>query len=369
MKVAFIRARQELFNSGRREQRALRRAGPEEREPAQPNSGAKLIFLELQRRGIVSSCESWQFWALPTRVISVPGTLPLRIFSSDEKGFSADFARHVEANGPPDIIFVSGHHFPPNMAQIFELCHGSLKIVYSKDWEPWEIERLDLYDLCLVDESWQIAKVHRRQPGVRCAVWDKLIDYESAHVPTRSDKAYDVCYVAHLRKRKNHELLFRSLARLRERSLTCVCVGADRAGRRAELERMAAELGIAVDFAGKVGKAEVNRYVNQSRIGVMCAERDGAPRVVLEYMAADVPVLVNRELMAGTRYVGRSAGLVRPPEEFHLGIAEILDNYESFSPRRHLLAHYGRDQVVARFLSILEEAGVDITKREDVLTP
>ena len=107
----------------------------------------------------------------------------------------------------------------------------------------------------------------------------------------------------------------------------------------------------------------MNRYVNQSRIGVMCARRDAAPRVVLEYMAADVPVLVNSELMAGTRYVGRSAGLVRSPEEFHLGIAEILDDYESFSPRAHLLAHYNRDKVAARFLSILDEAGCDVTKR------
>ena len=368
MKVAFIRARQELFNSGQRAARALRRAQPKEREPAQPNSGAKLLFLELQQRGIVSTCESWKFWALPTQWISVPGTLPVRMFASDEDGFSADFARYVEADGPPDIIFVSGHHFPPNMAQIFELCRSSLKIVYSKDWEPWKVRRLDLYDLCLVDEGWQIDEVRAHHPAVQCAVWDKLIDYDSSHFPIPTDKAYDVCYVAHFRKRKNHELLFRSLAKLRERKLTCVCVGADRGGRRALLERMAAELEINVEFVGRVSKDEVNRYVNQSRIGVTCAKRDAAPRVVLEYMAADVPVLVNSELLAGTRYVGPTAGLVRPPEEFHLGIAEILDNYESFSPRSHLLAHYDRDKVAGRFLSILEQAGCDVTKREDLVS-
>jgi hypothetical protein len=82
-------------------------------------------------------------------------------------------------------------------------------------------------------------------------------------------------------------------------------------------------------------------------------------------MAADVPVLVNSELLAGTRYVGPRAGIVRKPEEFAAGIAELLDSLGTYAPRAHLLEHYSLEGVIARFVSILRgaasAAGKDIS--------
>lgn len=212
------------------------------------------------------------------------------------------------------------------------------------------------YDLCLVDEEWEVEEVQRVCPAVQCAIWDKLIDYERTHYPLPVEKIYDICYVAYLRERKNHELLFRALAKLPERQLTAVCVGDDRKGNRAELENLARELNLAVHFTGEVTKEEVNRYINQSRVGVMCATLDAAPRAILEYMAADVPVLVNAELWAGSRYVGPAAGLVKSPEEFHLGLAELLDYRKQYSPRAHLLEHYSAEPVLKKFIAILRPA-------------
>ena len=276
------------------------------------------------------------------------------------QGNSDGLARDILDRGPPDIVWVSGHHAPPNMAQVFDLCRSSLKIVYSKNWTPWEVEQLERYDLCLVDEERQIGRVRQAAPNVPAAVWDKLIDYEGAHYPIECEKTYDLCYVAYLRPRKEHELLFEAMAKLKDRQLTCVCVGGDREGRMAQLERLAADLGCSVEFTGNVSAETVNTLMNRSRIGVMCAERDSAPRVILEYMAANVPVLVTSKLLAGTRYVGPQAGLVRAPEEFHLGIAKILDNRDSYTPRAFFLEHYSRDKVVAKFLAILEEAGFSL---------
>jgi glycosyltransferase involved in cell wall biosynthesis len=150
------------------------------------------------------------------------------------------------------------------------------------------------------------------------------------------------------------------MAKLPERRLSCVCVGGRPNDNRAELERLVAELGVRVHFTGEARKTEVNEWVNKSRIGVICSKRDSAPRVMLEYMAADVPVLVNAELRAGLRYVGPEAGLVCPPEEFHLGIAQLLDHLDAYSPRAYLLGHYSREQVVARFAGILERAGLEV---------
>jgi glycosyltransferase involved in cell wall biosynthesis len=321
---------------------------------AKESSSSKSIIAELERRQIASGCEEWRF--SPATLNGGEGgvLLPIRSFSIDATGRSPDVEHYITLAGAPDVVWVEGSHCPPHLRQVFDLCERGLKIVYSKDWKPQKVEGLASYDLCLVDEEWQIDKVRRR--GVRAAVWDKLIDYEAAHRPIDCEKIYDVCYVAYLRRRKNHELLFRSMAKLRHRALRCVCVGGDPDGRLGELQRLAGGLGAAVDFVGEVAKDEVNRYINQSRMGVICAREDAAPRALLEYMAADVPVLVNGELLAGARYVGPRAGLVCDPERFDRGICELLDNLDQYSPRAYLLEHFSRDHVIDKFVRILRDA-------------
>ena len=136
---------------------------------------------------------------------------------------------HLEVAGAPDVLWVEGSHTPPYLSEAFALCPSTFKIVYSKDWKPQKIEGVASYDLCLVDEEWQVQKVARQ--GGRAAVWDKLIDYESTHRQLDVPKRYDICYVAYLRRRKQHDLLFRAVAQVRDRKLSSVCVGGDPDGR------------------------------------------------------------------------------------------------------------------------------------------
>jgi glycosyltransferase involved in cell wall biosynthesis len=337
MRIAFIRVHKNPAKA----------AGPSAKDSApKASSSSKGVILELERLEMASGSEEWRFGAANG---STGGLLPVRPFPN-----ATALCGHIEAAGAPDVLWVEGSDMPPYLSEAFDACPSSLKVVYSKDWKPQKIEDLESYDLCLVDEDWQVEKVTRQ--GGRAAVWDKLIDYESTHHPLDIPKRYDICYVAYLRRRKQHELLFSSMAQIRDRRLSCVCIGGDPDVRLPELRALVEELGIDVTFAGDVPKDEVNRYVNESRVGVMCSREDGAPRALLEYMAADVPVLANAELLAGTRYVGPKAGLVRAPAEFATGITEMLDNLDSYAPRRHLLEHYSRQRVVETFLSILDEA-------------
>jgi glycosyltransferase involved in cell wall biosynthesis len=306
---------------------------------------------------IVSQSEEWKLWNGAFKSIAPPGQMSIKLFPCNGELVSEDLAQHIRAGGQPDILWVEGSDYPPYIRQIIELCSQSFKIVYSKNYKPWKVDRLDLYDLCLVDEAWQAERVKKVCPKIHCSVWDKLIDYENTHHPLPVEKVYDICYIAHLREGKNHALLFHAMAKLKNRKPVCVCVGHDRRGNREELERLAAELRLSVHFTGEVAKDEVNRYINQSKIGVMCSEADGVPRAMLEYMAANVPVLVNSSLYAGARYVGPEAGLVKSPEEFHLGLAELLDTYRNYSPRAYYLEHYSFEKVMAKFIGILQDAG------------
>lgn len=371
MKLAFIRtktestvfARDELTNG------ALDSASLQQMKIwAKSGSSSKNIIYGLKHYELVSRFEEWKFWNGPFKALASDGTWPVKLFPCAEELTSEALTQYVYEHGQPDVLWVEGPDFPAYLEQIFDLCPDSFKIVYSKDWRPWRIEQLDEYDLCLVDEEWEVAEVAKYHPHVQCAIWDKLIDYEQTHFPIPCEKIYDVCYVAYLRPRKNHELLFHALSKVAGRKLSCVCIGDDRKGNRAELEKLAQELRLNVHFTGEVSKAEVNRYVNQSKVGVMCTVLDAAPRAILEYMAANVPVLVNRELWAGARYVGSQAGLVKAPDEFHLGLAELVENYQSYSPRAYLLENYSFEQVMAKFIGLLREAGVEMKNGYSLVT-
>ena len=324
---------------------------------AKAGSSSKNIIFGLQKLGLIDEAEEWKFWSGPLTEIEAEDGFRVRLFPAKADLRSPDMARYIAENGAPDILWIEGTDFPPYLAQIFDLCPDSFKMVYSKQWRPWKIEALDRYHLCLVDEAWEAQKVRKKYPHVHCGIWDKLIDYEHTHVPLNLQKRYDICYIAYLRKRKNHELLFRAMARLKDRRLSCVCIGSDRKGYQAELEKMARDLELDVTFLGEIPKEKVNEVVNQSRMGVMCSVLDAAPRAILEYMAADVPVLVNRDLWAGSRYVVPGAGLVVPPDQFHKGIVEILEHSERFFPRKAYLQHFAFENVMSRFIKLLKEAG------------
>jgi glycosyltransferase involved in cell wall biosynthesis len=328
--------------------------------PSRTVSTSVSLIRALHDRHLLSSAEQWQFIDGDVLEPAECGRLPLKIFPAAPELLAPALIRHFEDSACPDILWVEGTAHPAHFDVLFRLCGSAFKIVYSKYWKPWQVERLDRYDLCLLDDEHQEEQVHQCWPSVRCGVWDKLVDYETVHRPLHSEKVYDVCYVAYLRARKNHDLLFRALARLDRSELRCVCVGDDRDGNRRVLERLAADLKLAVEFTGDQEQEEVNRYVNRSRIGVVCSRRDAAPRVMLEYMAADVPALVSSELTAGARYVGGAAGLICPPEQFHLGIAELLGHLDRYSPRACYLAHYSIDHVVERFVQILSNAGLEL---------
>lgn len=360
MKLVFIRSKPDSAIFGGQEHAApeLDRAALESMKiSAKAGSSSKNLIFGLQKYKLLGAAEEWKFWNGAFHEIIAPGQLTAKLFPAAPCQTSTALAEYIAAHGQPDILWVEGTEFPPYLRQIFELCPQSFKMVYSKEWRPWNIERLELYHLCLVDEEKQRRKVAARYPRVQCAIWDKLIEYESTHCPLPLEKKYDLCYVAYLRERKNHELLFHAMAKLPERKLSCLCVGDDRRGYRAELERLAAELKLDVHFTGEVLKEDVNYYINQARLGVMCSVMDAVPRAILEYMAADVPVLANAYLVAGTRYVGPQAGLVKRPEEFHLGMAEILDNLPRFSPRAYYLKHYSFEKVMSKFVALLRAAG------------
>ena len=353
MKVVIIRSKRftnQFTNDGISKRQVKSAIRDRLRINAKTSSSSKYVILGLLKHKFVTKCEEWRFWDGDFQEVWQDRQMPVKLFPCDDDYTLVALENYLCENGQPDIIWIEGTKFPKHIQKAFQWCPDSYKVIYSKDWRPWKVESLGAYNLCLVDEDWEAQRVKARYPNVECLKWDKVVDYNNMHYPLKIEKKYDICYIAHYRERKNHALLFRAMAKIKDRDLSCICIGGSRKGHRDELEEMAKSLNLNVHFTDEVAHESINFYINQSKIGVMCSKYDAAPRAVLEFMAANVPVVVNAELLAGARYVGPTAGVVKSPEEFHLGILEVLNNYQNYSPRDHLIKNYSVERVVERFI-------------------
>ncbi|WP_238342087.1 glycosyltransferase [Actinopolymorpha rutila] len=124
--------------------------------------------------------------------------------------------------------------------------------------------------------------------------------------------AFVVGIVARLRPEKNHELLLRAAARLvtAHQAVTICAVGDG--PRRAFLETLAEDLGIADHLVWAGERRDAGRLAAAFDISVLCSTWEGLPLVALEAMAAGVPVIATAvgglpELLAD------GAGVLVPP--------------------------------------------------------
>ena len=196
--------------------------------------------------------------------------------------------------------------------------------------------------MTLVDEEhWE--KIH----VVRCGV--DLNAFRSNGRVSRNDAAV-VLAVGRLVSVKGHGVLLEAIARLAESggSVTATIVGDG--PRRAALEQLARQLGIGdrVSFAGSVGQDDIGRYYEDADVFCLPSFSEGLPVVLLEAMAAGVPVVASR--IAGIPELiedGRS-GLLVPPGRADL-LADALRSLLVDPRRRADLAAEGRRRVGAEF--------------------
>lgn len=303
--------------------------------------------LAVLKAGLADCAEVWTHWHGPAPPIEQLGTSPFLIRRSfqtngSEAPFSSnDMLGHIAAFGPPSILCVWGLGVSED---VLLACRDSFKIYNSIDAPalrvPFEVSRH--FDLILTGSEWQSEVVRLRHPTIPTMVMPIGPEFASDHTfrPIALPKIYDLIYVAAAQAYKRHDILFHALSKL-PRSVRALCVFGY--GEMANaLRRQASELGINVDFIGPPGVPfeEVNRLMNQARIGVVCGVDDGAPAILTEYMLAGIPVLANSELRCGLQYIKPTTGRVASAEKFHEGIVDLLGRLETFNPREVVLANW-----------------------------
>ncbi|HMQ33726.1 MAG TPA: glycosyltransferase [Chloroflexaceae bacterium] len=159
-----------------------------------------------------------------------------------------------------------------------------------------------------------------------------------------------VLFVGQLRYYKGADRLVRAMAHVPARA---VIVGADATVRRAELQALAAELGVAerVHFAGEQSGAALRAHYHAADVlALPSVERSEAFGIVqVEAQAAGLPVVCT-ELGTGTSYVTRHGrtGVVVPPDDVP-ALARALRALVECPPLARALGEAGRARARAEF--------------------
>ena len=161
---------------------------------------------------------------------------------------------------------------------------------------------------------------------------------------------------------KRHDILFDALAARPD--LTALCVFGY--GEHAEAYRQEiAARGLRITCVGPPGVsfAEVNRLMNEARIGVVCGQQDGAPAILTEYMLAGLPVLANTRLCCGLQFITPETGATASAEAFGDAIVDLMARADRMDPREVVLARWTWPHGIARFRTALAAAAVSRGKR------
>lgn len=289
----------------------------------------------------------------------VPGTMPVRI---RRLLTAAQFALGAERCGVEHIHA----HFAFVPADVALLMSGLLGLPFSVSAHAWDVyaqRREDLAartrDASVVVTCTDHARTHLagQIPNMPPS---RIVTVRHGLTPSRfAGAASDeptVLAVGRLEEKKGFRYLVRACARLREHvgGVACLIVGEGR--ERPALEQEAERLGVRdhVSFVGELTHSELPPVYARAAVfaapSVVAADgdRDGLPNVILEAMAAGLPVVATDASAADEAVVDGLTGYIVPAGD-ETALAERLQRLLVDPGLRRRMGEAGRKRVAAAF--------------------
>ena len=115
-------------------------------------------------------------------------------------------------------------------------------------------------------------------------------------------------------------------------------------------------------------------YMRQSKFLLLPQVYDASPRVAVEAMSLNLPLLMNSEIVGGWKYINKHTGEFFRDDmsDFRSSLAKLMSNLDTYSPRSYVDANYGSMKAGAKLRSFVEEhfaARVTLPKRSKMLIP
>ena len=321
------------------------------------------LALACVKDGLVDAVEIWRHWrgAVPPGPDRESEVLTRRAFRRDGDAApvaSRDMVAFVRRFGPPTILLVLGLGVDE---AVLEACRDSLIVYNSIDAPSLRVppETSRHFDLVITGAPWQSDEVTTRHPGMPCLVQPIGPEFAAIDLfrPLGTPKRFDIVYVAAAQAYKRHDILFDALAARPDLSALCIFGYGERAD--AYRDEIAARA-LRITCVGPPGVpfAEVNRLMNEARIGVVCGEDDGAPAILTEYMLAGLPVLANARLCCGLQFITPETGATATERGFADAIVGLIARADRMNPRDMVLARWTWPHAIKRFRTALAAAAV-----------
>lgn len=309
-----------------------------------------LVMEQLQKFGNLDHAEAW--FVSDVAMQFVQHGVTVRCFES--------FDAMADASEPTDVLWVRGKckayvDVLNRMPARLRVYYPASKRFLTSDWNH--------FDVLLVDDARQVGPVSRLGAAESVSRVIKTADPAIFRPLDGVEKLYDLCMIGGMQlTRKNYGALVQMLKT--EPSLSAVVIGKQ----VPETVEHLKATGAAIRFVDFFGREDLNRIMNQSRIGFVPSVMDAAPRVILEFMSAGVPVLLNSAILGGRDYITPETGVLAPEHEFAAVARRIRDGQVTLNARKGFEENF-RPEKAAEHLGIILSDAMQLSGRSRPTPP
>jgi hypothetical protein len=230
--------------------------------------------------------------------------------------------RNAPEGFSPDVIFARGGF--GEYDSVLRRHPRAFKIYYGAGRRFLPQSGFKGYDLILLDSPGQLAECKAKFPGIKASLFIKPAP-DNLFFPAQAEKHFDVCFPANgsQARFKGHEFVFTTAPK----SLRIMNLG--NPSPYPEPGHI---------FRIRVPRGRVPVHMRQCKVGIVCSDSqvDSCPRVIPEMLACGLPVVVlDQTRFWVDKYINSMTGRIASRERFWETVEEVLENLETFSPRRY----------------------------------
>jgi hypothetical protein len=223
----------------------------------------------------------------------------------------------------PDLIFCrGGFDFYDDLLVRYP---RAKKIYYGAGKRYFCTTKFTDYNLFLVDSVRQLKFVRDRGKNVELFIKPAATLFR----PIKKEKIYDVCVsVSYSADRKRYDLLLKAFAGSKYKILNLGNVDK-------KYVDLARKMKVNIKWDGWSLRKFLPDKIAQCRVGLCCSDRnDSTPRVIPEFLACDVPVVVTDDVnIWNDKYINSHTGVFVKDDNILDGVKKVLNG--KFSPRKY----------------------------------
>lgn len=247
----------------------------------------------------------------------------------------------------PDLIVCRGGF--PYYDEFVRRFPKAKKVYYGAGARYYPQSNFKDYDLFLVDSERQMKDVKTKAPKARVSLF--LKPAAALFQPSMIAKDYDVAFMANASEAllKRHELLLRSF---RDTGYRILNLGT----KDQKWVEMAKSLGVDITWSGWHLRKEVPALLSRCNIGICCCgDRDSCPRVIPEYLACGLPVVVTNNIhFWSDKYITPETGVLVDDKNILDGVHAVMSARSKFDPAGYYQQNLNMKCAVKRFRKQME---------------